>query len=75
MVGPLVEKSVNVTTLLQLTLSLTSKYETGGAVGKLQVQSASNPLPFTAWSECNKIVIAPLLETIVPGLPVNTLQY
>ena len=44
-------------------------------IGYVQDQSTSNPLPLTDWSACNKIVIAPPLEIIVPGLPVNALQY
>ena len=43
-------------------------------VGKVQFQSTSNPVPFTAWSECNNTVKAPPLDIIVPGLPVKALQ-
>ena len=73
--GPLVERSVKAIVELQLTLSLKSNILTGGACGNVQVQSTAKPAPSTPPSEDSKIVIAPPLETTIPGLPVNELQY
>ena len=51
------------------------KFVSGAWLGYIQFQYASKPKSVTPPSECKWIVIAPPEEIIVPGEPVNVLQY
>ena len=73
-VGPFEERSVKLIVPSQLNVSLAWKDVIGADAGYVHDQFNSKPLPFTAWSACNKIVIAPPVEITTPGLPVKTLQ-